>query len=202
MGGVILKTIHYLYLSIFTFFCFFFLTIFIVNGNQIFFDGPIYQFLTHFSYTDFFKIITKFGDVFGILLFLALSFWLFKNKKDWKFICWMMLLEVVANFVLKNFFARPRPFLPWLVDESGFSFPSGHAMASLMFYGLLLYFIHASHLSLWKKSIFSFFLCFLILMIGLSRIYLGVHYPSDILGGYLVSLCLMSFGIFFYRSMK
>jgi len=112
-----------------------------------------------------------------------------------------MLFEVLTNIVLKNFFSRPRPSVLWLVEETGFSFPSGHMMAATMFYGLCIYFLFLSHQKRFIKVIGYLFFCSFILLIGISRIYLGVHYASDILGGFLVSLCLLCFGIFFYQSM-
>jgi len=134
-------------------------------------------------------------------MLLIISYFVFKEKKDWKFLCFMMIFEVCCNVVLKNFFTRPRPSLSWLIDESGFSFPSGHMMAATMFYGLCIYFVFETHLSNFFKHLFAVLSVSLILMVGFSRIYLGVHYASDILGGFLVSVCLLCFGIFFYRSM-
>lgn len=199
-SGCLMKTIHYLYVSVACFFCFFFLTIFIINGNLLFFDLPSYRFLSHFSFTPFLKFITDFGNVHYLLFFLFLTFFLFQNKSHWKFLLFMMLLEVISNIVLKNFFTRPRPNVVWLIEETGFSFPSGHMMASTMFYGLCIYFLMESDQNRFLKFLGSFLLVLLIFFIGVSRIYLGVHYTSDVVGGLLISLCFLNFGIFFYRS--
>ncbi len=196
-----MKTIHFLYVSVISFLCFFFLTIFIINGNQLFFDLPCYNFLCKFSLTPFLKFITDFGNVHYLLFFLFLTFFLFKKKSKWKFLVCMMVLEVTSNILLKNFFARPRPNVLWLIEETGFSFPSGHMMASTMFYGLCIYFLLESDQNKLIKIIGSLFFTLLILLIGTSRIYLGVHYTSDILGGFLISFCFLNFGVFFYRSM-
>jgi len=195
-----MKTIHYLYISVACFFSFFFLTIFIINGNLLFFDLPSYQFLSRFSMTSFFKFITDFGNVHYLLFFLFLSFFLLKKKSHWKFLLCMMIFEVVSNVLLKNFFTRPRPNVVWLIEETGFSFPSGHMMASTIFYGLCIYFLHQSDFSKIIKILGTIFFVFLILSIGLSRVYLGVHYMSDILGGFLFSMCILNFGVFFYQS--
>jgi len=162
---------------------------------------PIYHFFQRFSLDHFFRFITDFGNVHYLLFFVFCSFFLLKNKRDWKFLVSMMLFEVLTNIVLKNFFSRPRPSVLWLVEETGFSFPSGHMMAATMFYGLCIYFLFLSHQKRFIKVIGYLFFCSFILLIGISRIYLGVHYASDILGGFLVSLCLLCFGIFFYQSM-
>lgn len=197
-----MKTIYYLYISIVCFLLFFFLTIFIINGNQIFFDAPCYELLTTLQIPSFFKFITDFGDVYYLIIFVLLFLCISKKKNNGKFFISMMLLEVVSNIVLKNFFSRPRPTILWLIDETGFSFPSGHMMASTMFYGMCIYFLWETKQKKIWKIIGSILLTTLILLIGMSRIYLGVHYASDIIGGFLVSLCILSFGVFFYRSTK
>ncbi len=196
-----MKSVFYLHISIISFFCFFFLTIFIINGNQLFFDMPIYNFFNNFSMTAFFKFITDFGNVPFLCFFLFLTFFIFKEKKNFKFLLVMMLFEVFANILLKNFFCRPRPTICWLIDETGFSFPSGHMMASTMFYGLCSYFLCSSNCKKILKIIGTGFFFLLIFTIGVSRVYLGVHYASDILGGFLVSMCIMCFGIFFFQNM-
>ncbi len=196
-----MKTIHYLYLSIFSFFCFFFLTIFIINGNQIFFDGPCYHFLSGFSFTSFFRLITNLGNVFFLFLFVVLSYFCLRKKSDWQFLVCMMVFQLIANLVLKSFFSRPRPSVFHLVEETGFSVPSGHMMASTMFYGLCIYFLMKSSLPKIWKLLGAILFVFLIVSIGMSRIYLGVHYASDIIGGFFISLCFLSFGVFFYQSM-
>jgi len=161
---------------------------------------PVYEFLRKFSAVNFFRFITDFGNVHYLLVFLFCSFFFLRKKSDFKFLCAMMLFELVANIVLKQFFSRPRPNILWFVEETGFYFPSGHMMASTMFYGLGIYFLCKSNYNKPFKIIGTCFFSLLILIIGISRIYLGVHYASDILGGFLLSFCLLNFGIFFYQS--
>ncbi len=197
-----MKTIHFLYFSIASFLFFFFLSIFIVNGNNLFFDIPIYQFLTSFSITSFMKMITFFGEAKFLIPLILISFFLFREKKYWKLFLSLMILEVGTNSMLKLFFGRARPNVTHLVNETGYSFPSGHMMAATMCYGFLIYFLWKSKISLLWKCIFSVLLGLLIIGIGFSRIYLGVHYASDILGGFLFSLFLLNFGIFFFESME
>jgi len=196
--GDFMKSIRYLHISIISFICFFFLTIFIINGNQIFFDFPIYQMLIRFSLTGFFQFITDFGNVHFLLFFTFLAFFFLKDKRDFKFLACMMIFEIISNVLLKNFFSRPRPTILWLIEETGFSFPSGHMMASTMFYGLCIYFLCESNKKKSIKITGSCFFTFLIFIIGMSRIYLGVHYAS----GFLLSLCMLNFGVFFYKSMS
>lgn len=107
---------------------------------------------------------------------------------------WEPLLVLIAtggsallNILLKNLFRRDRPDIHRLAEEYSYSFPSGHSMGAFALYGILAYL-------LWRMirptglRILSLALCVLLtLSIGLSRVYLGVHYPSDVLGGYIAS---------------
>ncbi|MGB3760147.1 MAG: phosphatase PAP2 family protein [Rivularia sp. (in: cyanobacteria)] len=100
------------------------------------------------------------------------------------------------NVWLKNIFSRVRPAL-WerIVDVNSFSFPSGHAMVSLIVYGFIGYLLIANFRS-WS-SVFLFFTALIILAIGFSRLYLGVHWPTDIIAGYAAGLvwlisCILS----------
>lgn len=90
----------------------------------------------------------------------------------------------VLNYVLKNLFERARPDAFQLVAAGGYSFPSGHAMVSLCFYGMVA-FLLARTIPSWRWRYFLVIVTvFLIILIGISRIYLGVHYPSDVVAGY------------------
>ncbi|BBB92564.1 MAG TPA: phosphatase PAP2 family protein [Methylomusa anaerophila] len=90
----------------------------------------------------------------------------------------------VLNYVLKNLFERARPDAFHLVAAAGYSFPSGHAMVSLCFYGMLA-FLLARTVSSWRWRYFLVIVTvLLVIAIGISRIYLGVHYPSDVVAGY------------------
>jgi membrane-associated phospholipid phosphatase len=91
----------------------------------------------------------------------------------------------LLDVILKLIFARPRPSLPDpLLALTSYSFPSGHAMGSMAFYGLLAY-LAIQRLSTWRWRVAVVIaMVFLILLIGFSRMYLGVHYLSDVLAGY------------------
>ena len=112
---------------------------------------------------------------------------IFKNKRYGVFAIVNAVNIVVLNIVLKLIFMRDRPYDLMIINESGYSFPSGHAMAALGFYGFIIYLIWHFNLSKKAKIIFTILLAILILLIGVSRIYLGVHYASDVLAGYMVS---------------
>jgi membrane-associated phospholipid phosphatase len=98
------------------------------------------------------------------------------------------LSSLLLMFILKLIFHRDRPVSPLLRAAKGFSFPSGHALMGVTFYGLLIVMVWQIVQQPWLKWTLSVFLVLLILAIGLSRIYLRVHYASDVLAGFSVGL--------------
>ncbi|MCB2377717.1 phosphatase PAP2 family protein [Hymenobacter sp. BT635] len=121
---------------------------------------------------------------------LLIGYFLVVRRHRW----YTLLVPVVAlgsitlNLVLKNTYQRPRPLLP-LVSASGLSFPSGHAMISASFYGLLIYLVltHVRHQKV-LRWLLVVALVLLILLVGLTRVYLRVHYASDVLAGFTAGL--------------
>lgn len=105
-----------------------------------------------------------------------------------------LLVSWEAMHLLKNFFARPRPEGEHLTIATGMSFPSGHAMLALVFYGFIGYLMAKNLNSTSKKILTWLIVSLLILMIGISRVYLNVHFPTDIAAGYLIGgLFLLAF---------
>jgi len=103
--------------------------------------------------------------------------------------------EAVLNFFLKNLFERTRPDLFQVVAEAGYSFPSGHAMVSLCLYGMLTFLI-ARHVQSWRWRLVVIGLAMaLVVAIGVSRVYLGVHYPTDVVAGYFAGGMWLAFCI-------
>lgn len=94
----------------------------------------------------------------------------------------------LSNQLLKNIVARPRPEGFRLVEESGYSFPSGHSMVSMAFYGFIVYWIFEKVKNPYLKWSSMIAISFIIIAIGLSRIYLGVHYASDVIAGFCISI--------------
>ena len=98
-------------------------------------------------------------------------------------------LALVPYKLLKTSIARPRPNpAMWLVAEHGYSFPSGHSMNGMIFYAMLIFLIQRSNLSRYKKNVLSVVFGLLIPLIGFSRLFCGVHYVSDVLGGLSIGL--------------
>ena len=103
--------------------------------------------------------------------------------------------EAILNYLLKNLFERSRPDLFQVVEEAGYSFPSGHAMVSLCFYGMITFLI-ARHIHSWRWRLAVITLALaLVATIGLSRVYLGVHYPTDVIAGYFAGSAWLAFCI-------
>lgn len=138
------------------------------------------------SMTTIMKIITEFGNVFIMLFIIILLF--FKDKKQSLYASVNMCLIFIINSIVKVIVQRPRPSGYNLINESNFSFPSGHSMVSTAFYGFLIYFIYKNVKNKKTKYTLISLLFILIMLICISRIYLGVHYLSDTLAGFFLSI--------------
>ena len=147
--------------------------------------------------TEFFFWITLLGTWQIIVLFsiVAISIFLLLKKRQYIF---PLLLSILGGelftYITKFAFHRPRPEVA-VYPEFSFSFPSAHATIAIAFYGFLAY-VFIRNIKGWGKKIGIIFSCFfLILFIGFSRIYLGVHYLSDVWGGYLLGAIGLILGI-------
>jgi membrane protein DedA with SNARE-associated domain/membrane-associated phospholipid phosphatase len=149
----------------------------------------------------FFLIVTAFGSIEAVALIGVLMAGFFVWRRGWLYLgTWLTAVggSALLDQLLKGLFARPRPFFehPVLVEAS-YSFPSGHAMESFVLYGMLAYFAVLA-LKTWRaRTAVVFGAALLVLLIGLSRMYLGVHYFSDVLAGYAaggVWLCALITG--------
>ncbi|WP_237012706.1 phosphatase PAP2 family protein [Helicobacter pylori] len=116
---------------------------------------------------------------FGFQKRIALALWFFPS----------ILLGEITLKLLKHLVARPRPITNGeLALAHGFSFPSGHALASALFYGSLALLLCYSNANARIKTIGAMVLFFWIFLMAYDRVYLGVHYPSDVLGGFLLGI--------------
>lgn len=161
----------------------------ILEMDQFFIDQIVLNGRTD-TLTVTFKFITFFSSVAGIILLTALAMMLINRNREK--ISFLLNLGGVIGIsqILKFLFQRNRPLVIYrLVEESGFSFPSGHSMVGAAFYGYIIYLISKSNWSKNKKSLSILGLSILVLGIGFSRIYLGVHYASDVLAGFSLGIC-------------
>lgn len=151
-----------------------------------------YTLISIFLITDFATPIAKFITNFGGPIFLSticiILFIIIKNKKIGLSIIMNIAIIAILNQVLKRILQRPRPTEFRIIEETGYSFPSGHSMVSMAFYGYLIYLIYKYVKNKYVKWTSIVLLSILICSIGISRIYLGVHYTSDVLGGFLISI--------------
>lgn len=154
--------------------------------------------------TKYFVFVTHVGDIYGyalvLIVFAALSYFVFKQWKLMLQVFFVLALSAISNLILKRFVDRARPGIEHMVSVETLSYPSGHAMSAMAFYGFLMYLIYRFNINIYLKIVSIFLLGVLILSIGLSRIYLGVHFPSDIAGGYIagfiwVVFCVLIFDV-------
>lgn len=164
-------------------------TIFVNLNKTVFFDTNIHNFINNLPFNDmFWKSITFLASPTFIIIALIFLIIFIKNKV-FSFLIFINTINVfLLNQGLKLIFSRPRPEFK-LIEEAGFSFPSGHAMISLSFYGFLIFIIW--HMNLKHKNLLTILLVILIILVGFSRVYLGVHYPSDVLAGFVLSLAYL-----------
>lgn len=159
----------------------------IMNGDIIGYKIISTLLISDFA-TPIAKFITNFGGAIFLITLTVILFILIKNKKIGLSIFSNLVIITVLNQLLKRILQRPRPTEFRIIEETGYSFPSGHSMVSMAFYGYLIYLIYKYVKNKYVKWILILLLSILICSIGVSRIYLGVHYTSDVLGGFLVSI--------------
>lgn len=161
--------------------------VFILLGKISSFDNFIYKYVTYYRnnvLTNILKFISFLAStwyIVGASLLLVIV-----SKKNRFYFALNPICCSLLNQLLKLIIARPRPNILRLVEESGYSFPSGHAMISVAFYGFIIYIICKKDYKLIWKLVISIPLLLLIILVGISRIYLGVHFASDIIGAYMV----------------
>jgi undecaprenyl-diphosphatase len=161
--------------------------VFIVEGSQ--FDENVFKTVGPYTTpgrTSFMQFITFLGKhTLLIPLNLGLLAWFIYQKQKWFAIriAALSLSSVALSFSLKSFFQRERPELQLIGDVGGYSFPSGHALISVVFYGLFIHIVWHEIKLKWLQTILIVLLIVLILLISFSRIYLRVHYASDVIAG-------------------
>lgn len=165
----------------------------IVRGNM----GP--------TLTRIFIFITNLGSPLSVgVLAIAVAFLLWQ-RKFYAEILWLALgvggVGGVLNPILKLFFGRERPLLPHLVVENSLSFPSGHAVGTMLLWGTVLMLLPRLIRERSLRLTVQILLGIWILLVGITRVYLGVHFPSDVLGGYCLGLAwlLMTYPLYLER---
>ncbi|PGY08490.1 phosphatase PAP2 family protein [Bacillus sp. AFS031507] len=153
--------------------------------------------------TNVMKFFTFIGSApFVIVLSLFLLFFLYKvlhHRFELILFAAAITGSAILNGILKQFFQRVRPDFHRLIDIEGYSFPSGHAMNAFTVYGILSFLLWRHIPSRFGRGVLISVSMVMILAIGISRIYLGVHYPSDIIGGYFASGFWITTAILFFQ---
>ena len=173
------------------------ISVFIVKENS--FDQKVIDSLSS-SITDTRTRLMIFISFFGnhsFLIpanFLLIFYFLFrKNKWDALRVAIVALSSLGLMSLLKNLFQRHRPAAPLVEGITNYSFPSGHAFMSMAFYGLLIYFIRHNLKAGWLRTVIILLTALLIFLIGFSRIYLRVHYTSDVVAGFSMGIAWLLF---------
>lgn len=167
---------------------------FIDNGKIEHFDLPIIQFIQGLEtpwLTVIFKGLTWFGSAYSVIpitvSICAILFFIMHDRKQAFLFAFAIASTIILNELLKLYFKRDRPEIYRLMDIGGFSFPSGHTMMAFSLYGMIAY-ITWCHLKTENKRILLVTVAAIMAFsIAISRIYVGVHFPSDIVGGIAAS---------------
>ena len=180
--------------------CILFLILFVLlaitvqKGDDIYLDSFAYKIVSKFINDDLtviIKFLTYIGSAIAVIGITLFTLIFFKNKQYGLFMSIDLIVITIIQVVLKNIFSRGRPVDINLIKETGYSFPSGHSITSMAFYGFIIYLIYTSELSKKSKILYISMFSLLILVTGFSRVYLGVHYFTDVLGGFTLAISFL-----------
>src|SRR5690625_3192600 len=185
-------------MTMYSFLCFVIITVFVEKQQVQLFDHTLINYIQHVEtswLTYSFTFMTHIGSFFGTIVILCVTLYICYKKQLYEealILSFITLITPIVNLFMKVMIQRPRPNLNRLLDISGFSYPSGHMMYATALYGTMLILFWAIVGTTWQRTILLFGVLTMISTIGISRIYLGVHYPSDIIAGFLCSLFIIS----------
>ena len=165
---------------------------------MVLFDSAVYNFITNiFIVTDyrwvfFFKMATTLGSSIVVCTIIFSLLILFKDKKYFLHTGLACLIGILFESLLKIIIKRPRPTEFWpLASESTYSFPSGHSFIVMVLFGMLIYFTYKEIKNKKIQYLLTGIFSIIILLVGVSRIFLGIHYPTDVVGGYIIGLVFL-----------
>jgi len=190
---------------IFAFLLFLFYALQIISGNDSNFDQVILQYLDRLEsdgHTRIARIFTFFGTgTFLIPVYLFIAICCARTKRV---IIGIMILELalgsaVFGAIMKEIFKRPRPLLKYMDSAGGFSFPSGHSLGAFTLCGILVLILWESNCPKFVKWILFLVTFLFSILVGLSRVYLHVHYASDVIGSFCVSVLWFALYCFYVQ---
>ncbi|EFA22864.1 phosphatase PAP2 family protein [Bifidobacterium gallicum] len=159
------------------------------------FDETVYSwFAAHLispALTPFMKACTFLGSAWPLIIISLLMLAIVRNRRLGAAVCINLALIFGLNTLFKEIVRRPRPSEHRIIQEWGYSFPSGHAMVNTAFYGFLIVLLWWFCRNVWLRWLGTVVLAALIGIIIVSRVYLGVHYPSDVSAGFLFSVAYL-----------
>lgn len=170
-------------------------------------DNAIFNYLSahiiNSNRTRFMTAVTYFASAVFLQIAYSALLLLYLLLKKWKLAIEIAAIGIggfVVNYFMKLFFHRIRPPQPLIAPLTSFSFPSGHATSGFIFYGLAVYLIWKTKIPKPYKYITGFVLVAFSILIGFSRVYLRLHYPSDVAAGFCIGfswliLCIWLFGL-------
>lgn len=173
------------------------------------FDSWVISVVTGFHselVTQVMVLFTTLGDAATVAAISLMALFLLYNLGSSRMELALFLAVVISsgvfNLLLKNVFQRMRPEFNPLVHADGFSYPSGHSMSAFALYGVLGFMVWLKVENIFWRSAMLLVCISMVLLIGTSRIYLGVHYPSDVIGGFLGGASLLAFAVWYYQQKK
>lgn len=175
----------------------------IKNGGIINFDNNVFNLVTtneNSFLENMYRVFTFLGStefIVGACLVIFVLFIIIKKKEIGFVIVGSVVISTIVNNVIKLIFRRERPLVRRLVEEKSFSFPSGHTMAAVTLYGILIFFVMRSKLNKTVKIAISIVLGLLPICVAVSRIYLGAHFASDVIGAAVTSSALLFIETYF-----
>jgi len=182
---------------------FLFIAFFLYADFMAHFEGLVYEeSVEHMSpaLTAIVKLITAMGSrEFVILICFTLFAVPYLRKRYALPISAAVILSLLLNLLFKSIFARSRPDILMLAQETSYSFPSGHSMVSMTLYGAFVLLAWKHMDDRYAKVIVSLICAALIGAIGFSRIYLGVHYVTDVVGGWCLGLAIACSVVYRYE---
>lgn len=168
--------------------------------------GQLFYHLRRPVLNDVVRLVTKLGNplVQTVTTVIVAMFLLFLRR--YKVSIWYGVSTALGayflNHAVKDFFARPRPTeISHLIAQGGYSFPSGHSMGTMIIYMGILYIILRYSENRWLRGLARFFCPLIIFVVGLTRIYLGVHFVSDVLAGWFLGLTWHYFSVAIFEAL-